>query len=119
MALNIDNRFVTGVYALGQWFKVKPNTIDIDAYSFRAWEDIDPDPHDWEEGATDYEMGAAYPDPRPDGPHCGVYGGNSRRSWAIPTGNIGISFIEEKTGDRVSFCLLEVKAFRERRPDPR
>jgi hypothetical protein len=32
MSLAIETRAVVGIYALGQWFKVKPFTIGIDAY---------------------------------------------------------------------------------------
>ena len=32
MSLAIETRAVIGIYALGQWFKVKPFTICIDAY---------------------------------------------------------------------------------------
>ena len=32
MSLAIETRAVIGIYALGQWFKVKPFTIGIDAY---------------------------------------------------------------------------------------
>ena len=117
MSLSIDCRFVTGIYALGQWFKVKPNTIDVDAYEFRNWHDLHPDPKSWDEGATDYSMGAIYQDPNPGEQLGGDYGEHSRKRWERPTGSNGISFIDEDTGERVSFSLLEVRGFRERRGD--
>ena len=32
MSLSIETRAIVGIYALGQWFKVKPFTVYIDAY---------------------------------------------------------------------------------------
>ena len=116
MSLNIDSRYITGIYALGQWFKVKANTIDVDAYEFCNWLDTDPDDHAWDEEATVYQMGAAYQASDPSVPSCGSFGDNSRKTWQNPSGYSGITFIDEETGERVSFSLLEVKAFRERRP---
>lgn len=116
MSLSIDSRFITGVYALGQWFRVKPNSVDVDAYEFRNWASDDPQPGDWREEATDYQMGGTYSRPDLPGPLCGSYGGDSRKGWHVPSGSTGITFIEEETGERICFSLLEVKGFRERRP---
>jgi hypothetical protein len=116
MSLFIDSRYITGIYALGQWFKVMPNTIDVDAYEFCNWMDTEPDEHDWREGATVYMMGAAYDKQEREAPVCGEFGPNSRKSWHNPTGSCGVTFTDAETGERVSFSLLEVKGFKEMRP---
>ena len=116
MSLSIDSRYITGIYALGQWFKVVPNTIDVDAYEFCNWLDTEPDEHDWREQANIFMMGKIYPDPETPGPPCGTFGENSRKYWSNPFGSDGVTFVEEGTGERVSFSLLEVRAFREVRP---
>lgn len=122
MSLNIDSRHITGIYALGQWFNVRPNTVDVDAYEFINWEeDLEPDerPDAWNSQATVYQMGGYVPEPSSLEPTRGDYGPNSRKTWAIPRGGDGIRFIDADTGERVSFSLVEVRAFRERRPgDP-
>lgn len=115
MSLSIDSRYITGVYALGQWFKVKPDTVDVDAFQFRNWEEQSP--HDgkaWTVQHTDYEMGALYPSKQ--NRKGGGYSEHSRGSWTTPCGCDGISFIDADTGERVSFSLVEVRAFREVRP---
>jgi len=114
MSLNIDSRYITGIYALGQWFNVKPNSVDVDAYEFINWEDdLEPGQRrDWDIQGTCYQMGSIYPDR--EGPSCGMFGERSRLSWANPCGHHGITFLDADTGERVSFSLAEVRAFRER-----
>jgi hypothetical protein len=118
MSLLIDSRFITGIYALDQWFKVVPDSVEVDAYEFINWDDRFGDrPAKWDDRGTTYQMGSSYPER--EGPNCGTYGENSRLSWANPAGSSGITFTDADTGERVSFSLLEVKAFREKRPDRR
>ena len=113
MSLCIDDRFITGLFAFGQWFNVKKGSVGIDAYEFRYWEE-NPEPG---EGAgdchcTDYSMGAQYVAEYAGG----AYGEHSKGRWSNPSGHTGICFTDTDTNERVSFSLLEVKAFREMRP---
>jgi hypothetical protein len=118
MSLSIDSRYITGIYALGQWFEVEMDTVDVDAFEFINWEERSP--HDGNTSVvrhTDYIMGTLYPKVGHwHGPSCGTHGPCSRGSWANPSGSHGISFIDATTGLRVSFSLVEVRAFREERP---
>ena len=115
MSLNIDCRYVTAIYALGQWFSVVPGSVDVDAYEFINWEeDLQPgERRAWDTRGTSYQMGTIYPER--EGPNCGTFGENSGLSWANPCGSHGIVFLDADTGERVSFSLAEVRAFRERR----
>lgn len=116
MSLGIDSRYITGIYALGQWFKVKKDSIDVDAFQFTNWEESSPHSgNTWEVVHTDYEMGSLYPEP--DSPKAGSYGEHSRGRWQKPSGHQGITFIDASTGEQVSFSLMEVRAFREKRPE--
>ena len=116
MSLSIDSRYITGIYALGQWFKVKKDSVDVDAFEFTNWEERSPHSGDtYTVHHTDYIMGSLYLKNR-DGSQCGTHGPNSRGSWANPGGCDGISFIDDATNERVSFSLMEVRAFREARP---
>jgi hypothetical protein len=117
MSLRIDSRYITGIYALGQWFKVKKDSVDVDAFQFTNWEECSPhNGNTWEVEHTDYEMGSLYSETDP--PHQGDYGQHSRGRWKNPSGCQGISFIDATTKERVSFSLVEVRAFREARPTP-
>ena len=125
MSLSIDNRRISGIYALGQWFKVKPGTFWIDAYDFVCLEEHCPfgneqDNRDrFDDGSyprqphsTCYSMGALYPErERSDFPQPG--GNQSRMTFSNPSGHHGVQFIDDETEEVVSFSLLEVRAFRE------
>ena len=118
MSLLIDNRFVTGIYAFNQWFKVKKNTVDVDAYEFISWDDSFGDnekPNSWDDPHAVYQMGAVYDADRPGLYKSAPYGGESRGSFVNPSGCTGITFIDADTNERISFSILEVKAFREDR----
>jgi hypothetical protein len=112
MSLNIDSRFITGIYALGQWFNVKPNSVGVDAYEFVDWDErFEADESIFDQPGTSYQMGDVYPESRNG---CGNYGPHSRLTYASgASGHHGITFIDAKTGDRISFSLAEVRAFRE------
>ena len=120
MSLCIDSRYITGIFALGQWFKVQEDSVGVDSFEFTNWEERSP--HDGNLATvphTNYEMDGMYP--RHDTcngefPACGIYGPGSRGTWAVVAGHHGISFIDADTKERVSFSLAEVKAFREVRP---
>lgn len=113
MSLCIDDRYITGLFAFGRWFNVKQGSVGIDAYQFRYWEE-NPEPNEnfFDGHFTDYEMGAHYVAEYAGG----AYGEDSRRGWKNPSSHTGICFTDTDTNERVSFSLLEVKAFREMRP---
>ena len=97
MSLSINPDNITAIYAHGQWFNVKPGTVCIDSYELydREFEDS-------------YMMGnylnAEYA--RFDIP-------DSNFTSICPCGATGIQFVEQKTNARVSFALMEVRAFKE------
>lgn len=112
MSLNIDSRFITGIYALGQWFNVKPNSVGVDAYEFVDWDErFEADESIFDQPGTCYRMGDLYPERK----KAANYGPHSRLSFVSPGGGDGITFVDAKTGDRVSFSLREVRAFKEHR----
>ena len=109
MSLCIDDRYVTGIYALGQWFKVQQGSILIDAFEFTSWDDLGEDLSRLRDPHTNYQMGHCYSE-------VDQYANNGYPSRIqVPTGMTGISFIDTDTGERVSFSLMEVRAFRDRR----
>jgi hypothetical protein len=115
MSLCIDSRYITGLFAFGQWFKVLPDSFGIDAYELTDWcchaDDVE---SRWQTDFTNYCMGALYQGKEPE-PWMHEYSGQEGRS-TNPQGCHGVSFIDADTGECVSFSLLEVKAFREKRP---
>lgn len=115
MSLCIDSRYITGIYALGQWFKVMPDSFGIDAYQLTDWDDTaDGVGNRRDTTYRDYEMGALYRAVEPEY-RCGDYQ-NLRGVWETPSGSAGVCFTDAETGERVSFSLMEVKGFREKRP---
>lgn len=124
MSLFIDSRKIVGVYALGQWFNVKPGTFAHDAFELVCWEeevpfgnesnnpyrpgDLPRQPH-----SVAFQMGAIYKGKGVEPPASDGYIGNSRMGFSNPSGSTGITFIDADTGLRTSMSLLEIKAFRE------
>ena len=118
MSLSITDRYITGIYAFNQWFKVKKNTVDVDAYEFISWDDYFEEgelPDSWNDPHSVYQMGAVYDADRPGLYRSCPYGGDSRGRFVNPGGCAGIGFTDADTNERISFALLEVKAFREDR----
>ena len=115
MSLAIDSRYITGIYALGQWFKVKKGTVGVDAYEFTDWEeeDVPTNGYRYDIAHTDYSLGYLYPEA--SGTR-GRYRDDSPAYYAPPSGSTGITFTDAETGERVSFSMMEVRAFREERP---
>ena len=113
MSLSIDDRHITGLFAFDQWFKVKKGSVCLDSYEFCYWEE-NPEPgegiYDCEH--TYFQMGAHYAAEYAGG----AYGEHSKGRWINPSGSTGICFTDADTNERISFALLEVKAFREMRP---
>jgi len=110
MAIPLQSHRITGVYALGKWFHVVPGSFFVDVYNLRQWDDNDCH-NPMADGFTDYQMGAAYswsPDPM-----VFRYREDSHGYSANPSALHAVCFVEVSTGERVSFSLLEAKAFRE------
>jgi hypothetical protein len=113
MSLCIDSRYITGVFALGQWFRVKKGTVDVDAFEFTNWEENDPhEGNRFRTCHTNYILGGLYPD---GSGGCGRYRDDSPECYASPGGHVGVTFTDADTGERVSFSMMEVRAFRENR----
>lgn len=114
MSLSIDSRCITAIYALGQWFEVEEDSVDVDAYEFINQEDETEyiKKSKYETHKTLYAMGSLYDESEPP-PLGGRFEGTDRFYYANPQGCHGITFIEKGTNNRVSFSLLEVKAFKE------
>jgi len=119
MSLAIETRAVVGIYALGQWFKVKPFTIDIDAYEL-CFADSGLAFSETEFGTdgnrynTYIQLGDLYrdfewsplkmPPQHPD-----------EASFKNPSPFEGISAVLDNGAEpeeRIAFSLLEVKAFK-------
>ena len=111
---SIDDRFITGLLAFDQWFKVKKGSVIINAYEFRYWdEDPGPDGSVSDSEHTYFQMGALSAAQYEDGGSF-LLGATKGRSCK-PSGSTAISFTDADTDERVSFALLKVKAFREDR----
>ena len=116
MSFSIDSRYITGIYALGQWFSVKSDTLEIDSFILTQWRDKSPLRGDPTLAPySDYAMGDIYPDDQ-DAHTFSHDGDGFQGGLHSPRGVDGVSFIDADTGERVSFSLMEVRAFREVRP---
>ncbi len=115
MSLAIDSRSITAVYALGQWFEIEPDSFATDSFQLVSWmgyaDDVEKYGDDYERDV--FDMGAIYhqsePEPRSRGYE------NSKATFMNPQGCIGVCFTEKKTKQRVSFSLMEIRAFKEDR----
>jgi hypothetical protein len=115
MSLSIDSRYITAVFALGQWFEIEDDSFCVDAYELRYWDGSADlvDKFGDRVHCTDFQMGSLYEKEQPEY-HCFNYGPNSPRAASMtPQGHHGVCFIEKATGQRVSLSLMEVRAFRE------
>lgn len=122
MSLFIDSRKIIGVYALGQWFNIKPDTFAHDSYELICWqEDVpfgnelnnkySPDDLDRQPHSICFAMGDLYEHIEPTG--LTGYQGDGRMSYKTPRGCDGITFIDADTGNKISMSLIEIKAFKE------
>lgn len=128
MSLQIDDRRICAVYALGQWFKVLPGSFCIDAFELRYINEICPfgNEHDNRSQAdkqrdgyrfqrqphTDwYAMGKLYERSQPDR-YVDMLGDTNRVTMQSPQGHDGVTFIDAETGESVYFSLVECRAFR-------
>jgi hypothetical protein len=117
MSLNIDSRSITGVYALGQWFEIEPDSFGVDAFELQNWAgDADDVARYGEEGIDSdlYVLGTLYSSSEPTY-KCDRPAAGSRCYSKTPQGCDGVCFIEKGTNTRVSLSLMEIKAFREDR----
>jgi hypothetical protein len=97
MSLSINPDKITGIYAHGQWFDVKPGTVWIDSYELYD-----------RESETSYMMGNYL-----NAEYASFIIPGSNFTSICPCGATGIQFIEQKTSTRISFALMEVRAFKE------
>jgi hypothetical protein len=97
MSLSINPERITGIYAHNQWFEVKPGTVCIDSYELYD-----------RESETSYMMGNYL-----DSEYTSFSLPGSNFTSICPCGATGIQFIEQKTSARISFALMEVRAFKE------
>ena len=109
MSLSIDSYKVCALYAFDRWFQCVVGSVYTDAYEFR--DDLEPGGR-FDAMGTVFRMGDAYP-PLPK-EEFGSLGPNSQRKYASPSPHTGISFTDPDSGDRISFPLFEVKAFKEK-----
>jgi len=121
MSLAIETRAVVGIYALGQWFKVKPFTIDIDAYEL-CFADPGMAFSETEFGTdgnrynTYIQLSYLYPDFEWTPPvTLGVTQHHDEARFENPSPSQGISAVLDNGAEpeeRIAFSLIEVKAFK-------
>lgn len=128
MSLSIDTRRISGVYALGQWFKLVPNSFCIDSYELLYINEACPfgnesDNRPLKEKERDgfrhprqphtdyYAMGTIYEKSQPDS-SIHMLGDTNRIAMHSPQGCDGVAFIDADTGESVYLSLLECRAFR-------
>ena len=130
MSLSIDTRRISGIYALGQWFQVKINSVYLDAFELWDIEEFCPfgneqDNRDPERRKRDdvdgyyprqphtayYTMGSLYEESEPEF-KSHTFENSARVRMLTPSGATGISFVDAITEEEVSFSLMECKAFR-------
>ena len=120
MSLAIETRAVVGIYALGQWFKVKPFTIDIDAYEL-CFADPGLAFSETEFGTngnrynTYIQLSYLYPDFEWTPPERAGTKHYDEASFENPSPGQGISAVLDNGAEpeeRIAFSLLEVKAFK-------
>tara|TARA_R100000278_G_C5361677_1_gene125622 strand:+ start:43 stop:459 length:417 start_codon:yes stop_codon:yes gene_type:complete len=119
MSLDIDTRTIVGIYALNQWFKVKPFSVWIDAYDLC---EVSPNLSfsETEMGLpghgqiTVYNMSELYRDFK-DRPCMIERRSEDEARFEHPSSSHGISGIldnDSKIQEEIYFSLLEVKAFK-------
>ena len=115
MSLFIDDRTVTGVFALGQWFEIVPNSICIDAYEFGYYNANVPfgEEREYEKALNCIVMGEMYK--KQEGP---VILSKLNASpdiditFQTPSPSMGFAFQCAETLDTIAFPIIEIKAFR-------
>lgn len=114
MSLSIDSRCITEIYALGQWFEIVPDSLDVDSFELVNWRsnaEVVKRVGEDEIGYELFSLGNLYP----EGGGAVTRFPNTKIYYTVPCGHHGITFIEKKSKQKVSFSLLEVKAFKEDR----
>ena len=116
MSLCIDDRIVTGVYALNQWFDVLPGSISIDAYEFSYYQEHVPfGQEDFYSKLQDvYPLGDMYKDLTKGKMGTGAYGrcDNGCITFCPPSPYDGFSFKSKLTNETIAFPITEIKAFK-------
>jgi len=128
MSLSIDTRRISGIYALGQWFKVVPDSFWIDAFELRHINEHCPfGNEDDNRSQTDkerdgynrqrqphtnwYALGRLYEHTEPEY-HSDTIGDANRITIQSPQGHDGVGFIDADTCESVYLSLIECRAFR-------
>jgi hypothetical protein len=113
MAIPLNTHQISSIYACNQWFHVKQGSLFIDAYNLRFYlDEAGSSANEYERPATDFELGALYEDVQPEY-RSGDYGSASHKTWCVPSGSAALCFIDANTGERISFSICEVTAFKE------
>ena len=97
----IQSEAITGLYAFNQWFEVKQGSLEVEVYELMV--DVN------DKRSICYLMGASYPEKDPNIISSPIL--PKRIHECNATGSIAITFIDAKSGNRISFSLVEVKAF--------
>lgn len=118
VSLSIRSHRVSAIYALSQWFSVKPGTLRFDAFELLDFALPESDP-DHKEYMDIYAMGMIYQGQEPTRPESFIRNmpDCAYRHWVnhVPSGSTGVQFIDAETGELVAFSLLEIRAFKELR----
>jgi|TARA_R100001015_G_C4566253_1_gene125142 hypothetical protein len=119
MSFHVDTRRIVGIYALGQWFKVKPFSVVIDSWTlcsvpflpFSETEFGTPG----NENRTYIDLCHLYPDfksPQASNEHRR----HGDEAWfENPSSSHGLSAVldnDDDTKEEIAFSLLEVRAFK-------
>lgn len=117
MSLSIDTEKLVAVYALGEWHKIKPGSVVIDAYELMHYLDSaetrESCSGDGRGHAVDfYEMGKLYQGIEPKFERCWMNQGSGQRPETMhtPSGAAGFSFTTPKETKK-AFSLMECRAF--------
>tara|TARA_R100001460_G_C3517736_1_gene172224 strand:- start:500 stop:910 length:411 start_codon:yes stop_codon:yes gene_type:complete len=120
MSLAIDSRTIVGIYALNQWFKVKPFSVWIDAYELNHVDtSLTFEETKFGTSGNKYntyiQLSYLYPDFEwtPTTNFSTQYGDEA--SFENPSANQGVGAILDNGAEieeAIYFCILEVKAFK-------
>lgn len=108
-SISIDSRRISGVYALGQWFKVKINSFRLDHYSLIDFpcdhlrfgdEDVSYKHGKMREPIqSTYELGSRYPE-------------SDYQGRGYVSGSTGAQWIDRNSGETITVSLAEIKGWR-------
>tara|TARA_B100001093_G_C26820295_1_gene1011579 strand:- start:484 stop:783 length:300 start_codon:yes stop_codon:yes gene_type:complete len=94
MSLHIYHDSIVGVYCHGTWYKCVKGSFCCDAFEVQIYGDKND--ADTDEGSPDWDW---------------IFMGEVHSE--VPRGSTGASWIDLKTGERVSVFMYDIKGFRE------